>query len=226
VSGETGAVDGAPRWLSGRKGLWIRLSIPILAIVALLVSVLVVFRFRSGEFYGFMLGYVIPPAGKETVIPAAVAAGFSPFLVATYVAGVDMTVAWLLAWNWTAVTRLPLVGRLVEHLMASGREWMDEHAIADRSAFLALVVFVFFPMQGSGAVAGVTLGRLIGLPAQRAWLAIMVGALTSAFAWAYAAGGIRTAVAVFGLSRVLRAAVVLLACAAFATLFVRRIIRD
>lgn len=218
--------EGPPRWLSGRKGWWIRLSAPLLALVGLVASVLVVFRFRSGEFYGFLLGYVVPPAGKETVIPAAVAAGFSPFLVATYIAGLDMTVAWLLAWNWDVVTRLPLVGRLVERLMTRGRDWLDASAIADRSAFLGLVAFVFFPMQGSGAVAGVTLGRLIGLPAQRAWLAIMVGALTSAFAWAYAAGGIRALVNVFGIARVLRAAVVLLAVAAFVVLLARRLFRD
>lgn len=210
---------------TGRATVFVRWTLPLSALVGLLASVFLVFPTSAGEFFGFLATYVIPPAGKETVIPAAVAAGFSPLLVATYIAGLDMTLAWFLAWNWDSVTRLPYAGRLVERLMERGQAWMDRHAFADRSAFLGLVVFVFFPVQGSGAIAGVTLGRLIGLPAQRAWVAIMIGALTASFAWAYAAGGVRAAVTIFGLDAVLQAGVVLIASAAFVLLVVRRIAR-
>lgn len=210
---------------TGKATTFVRWTLPLSALVGLIASVFLVFPTSAGEFFGFLAAYVVPPAGKETVIPSAVAAGFSPFLVATYIAGLDMTLAWLLAWNWDSVTKLPGVGRLVERLMESGREWMESHAFADRSAFLGLVVFVFFPVQGSGAIAGVTLGRLIGLPAQRAWVAIMIGALLASFAWAYAAGGVRAAVTIFGFDAVLQAGVVLLGTVAFVTLLARRITR-
>lgn len=209
----------------GRTGTFVRWTLPLTALGGLLASILLVFPGRGLEFYGFLATYVIPPAGKETVIPAAVAAGFSPFLVATYIAGLDMTLAWFLAWNWDGVTKLPGVGLLVQRLMDRGQAWMDESELADRSAFLALVVFVFFPVQGSGAIAGIVLGRLIGLPAQRAWVAIMIGALAASFAWAYASGAIRAAVSIFGLDTVLQAAVVLIAGAVFVGLTVRRIVR-
>ncbi|PSG98449.1 hypothetical protein BRD56_00475 [Thermoplasmatales archaeon SW_10_69_26] len=214
-----------PSVLRGRTGVVLRLALPLAAVVGLIASVLVVFPYRGAEFYGLVVTYMVPPAGKETVIPAAVAAGFSPFLVATYIAGIDMTVGWLMAWNWDFITGIPLVGELVERLMERGQAWMEEQPIVDRSAFLGLILFVFFPMQGSGAVAGITLGRLVGMPAQRAWLAIMLGALTASFAWAYAAGAIRAAVFVFGLDVVLRASLVLIASAVFAVLLTRRIHR-
>lgn len=209
--------------LEGRTGLAIRLSLPLAALVGLIASVAVVFPYRGAEFYGILLTYVVPPAGKETVIPAAVATGFSPFLVAVYIAGTDMTLGWLLAWNWDIVTDVPGMGAMVERLMARGQAWMAEQPIVDRSAFLGLVLFVFFPMQGSGAIAGVTLGRLVGMPAQRAWVAIMVGALSAAFLWAYAAGGVRAAVIAFGGDVVVRVAVVLLASVVFLGLLTRRI---
>lgn len=218
-------VDHTPSFLEGRTGFALRLGLPLVALLGLLASILVVFPFRGAEFYGLLITYIVPPAGKETVIPAAVAAGFSPFLVATYIAGMDMTVGWLMAWNWDVITDIPLVGDLVQRLMDSGQSWMEKQPLIDRSAFLGLIVFVFFPMQGSGAVAGITLGRLIGMPAQRAWLAIMVGALAASFAWAYAAGAVRAAVVVFGLEVVLRGALVLIASAAFAWLVTRRIYR-
>jgi uncharacterized membrane protein len=212
-----------PGFVDGRTAFVLRLGLPLAAIVGLLASILVVFPYRGAEFAGLLLTYVVPPAGKETVIPAGVAAGFSPFLVATYIAGIDMTVGWLMAWNWDRITAIPQVGDTVQRLMNRGQAWMEEQPIVDRSAFLGLIVFVFFPMQGSGAVAGITLGRLIGMPAQRAWLAIMIGALTASFAWAYAAGAVRAAVLLFGLDMVLRASVVLIASAVFAWLLTRRI---
>lgn len=218
-----GEVAQVPRVLRGRAGLAIRLSLPLAALVGLIVSILVVFPVRSTEFYGLLATYIIPPAGKETVIPAAVASGFSPFLVAVYIAGVDMTLGWVMAWNWDLIVSVPKVGEGIERLMHRGQAWMEDQPIVDRSAFMGLILFVFFPMQGSGAIAGVTVGRLIGMPAQRAWLAIMIGALTAAFAWAYAAGAIRVAVVTFGIGFVARWALVLLASAVFVGLLMRRI---
>lgn len=212
-----------PLLAEGRASTFVRWTLPLSAFLGLMASIILVFPDRYGEMFGFLAAYVIPPAGKETVIPAAVGSGFPPFLVATYVAGMDMTVAWILAWNWDSLNRLPLLGEVIRRTTESGEAWMDRHTFADRSAFLGLVVFVFFPMQGSGAIAGVTLGRLIGLPAQRTWVAIMIGALAAAFLWAYAAGAVRTAVALFGLATVVQTGVVLIASAVFVVLLLRRI---
>lgn len=207
----------------GRATTFARWTLPLGALAGLLASILIVFPSTYGEFYGFLAAYLIPPAGKESVIPAMVAAHFKPFLVATYIAGLDITLAWLLAWNWDSLTALPRVGELVERMMERGHAWMTESRFANRSAFFGLVVFVFFPLQGSGAVAGTALGRLIGLPAHRAWVAIMIGSLLAAFTWAYAADGLQALVITFGLNVVLHWGLVLLASAVFVGLVARRI---
>ena len=51
----------------------------------------------------------------------------------------------------------------------------------------------------------------------------MIGALAAAFAWAYAAEGIRSAVEIFGLGAVLRLTVLVIAVGAFAWLVARRV---
>ncbi len=210
----------------GKTSTFVRWTLPVTALTALVASVFLVFPTRFVEFFGFLVGYMVPPAGKESVIPAAVTAGFPPFLVATYIAGLDMTIAWLLAWNWDSLARLPLIGGVIEKTSSKGQAWLEDRALVDRSAFLALVVFVFFPVQGSGAVAGVTLGRLIGMPAQRAWVAIMIGALLASFLWAFAADAVKAAVGLFGGEAVLHAAVVLLIVGVLIWLISRRMTRD
>ncbi len=221
-----GRVPDVPFLFSnGRATTFVRFTLPLAAITSLILSVIVVFPGRAGEFWGLLVAYIIPPAGKESIIPTAVGAGFEPFLVATYIAGLDMTLAWFLAWNWDDVTRLPRVGPFVEKCMEGGQTWMADSAILGRSAFMGLVLFVFFPLQGSGAFAGVIVGRLIGMPAQRAWVAIMIGALAAAFTWAYAAGFVRDLIALFGFEPVLQGTVVVLGLAAVVALAIRRTIR-
>lgn len=210
----------------GRAGIFARFTLPIAAMTALLLSVFLVFPNQSAEFLGLLLAYVVPPAGKETIIPAMVeGAGFSPFLVAIYIAGFDMTVAWFLAWNWDTVTRLPKLGDWIEETMERGHERLQATPLLDRSAFLGLTLFVFFPLQGSGAVVGIILGRMVGLPPQRAWVAIMIGALLAAFTWAYASNLYGDAIQAFGLGRVLQLTVVVISVGVLVW-FVARRMRD
>ncbi|MDX1611736.1 MAG: small multi-drug export protein [Candidatus Thermoplasmatota archaeon] len=213
---------------STRKAtLFVRVTLPLAAMAGLIASIPLVFPERTAEFFGFLTAYIVPPAGKESVIPAAVGAGgFPPLLVATYIAGLDMTLAWFLAWNWDMVTRIPLAGRWLDDTMEKGRDRLERFPLLDRSAFLGLTLFVYFPLQGSGALIGVILGRMIGMPPQRAWVAIMVGALLAAFSWAYAANAYAGAITAFGGDTVLQGTLVVISTLALLTLITRRLMHD
>ncbi len=225
--------DGAPELIreaiplfpdDRRATLFVRVTLPLVAFGGLLASMFLVFPDSYGTFVGGIVTYLVPPAGKETVIPALVGAGYAPWLVATYIAGIDMSVAWFLAWNWDLVTRIPKAGEAVEDLMLRGKERLNAAPLLDRSAFLGLALFVFVPFQGSGAVVGIILGRMIGLPPQRAWVAIMTGALLAAFSLAYATEAYKGLITAFGLDAVLQATLVALGVAAAAYLTLRRLL--
>lgn len=217
--------EAIPLFPEGRRGtLFIRVTLPAFALVGLLASLPLVFPTDYGTFVGGIVTYLVPPAGKETVIPGLVGAGYPPWLVATYIAGIDMSVAWFLAWNWDLVTRIPRAGDAIERVMLRGKERLKATPFLDRSAFLGLALFVFVPFQGSGAVVGILLGRMIGLPPQRAWVAIMIGALLAAFSLAYAAEAYKGLITAFGLEVVLQGTLVAVAGAATAFLVLRRIL--
>ncbi len=212
-----------PLFPEGRRAtLFVRVTLPIAAFLGLLGSLFLVFPQTYGTFVGGIVTYLVPPAGKETVIPALVGTGYPPWLVATYIAGIDMSVAWFLAWNWDLVTRIPRVGDTVEDLMLRGEERLKATPLLDRSAFLGLALFVFVPFQGSGAVVGIILGRMIGLPPQRAWVAIMTGALLAAFSLAYASEAYKGLITAFGLDVVLQGTLIALGVGAMAFLALRR----
>lgn len=217
--------DAIPLFPEDRRAtLFVRVTLPLVALAGLLGSIFLVFPETYGTFLGGIVTYLVPPAGKETVIPALVGAGFAPWLVATYIAGIDMSVAWFLAWNWDLVTRIPTVGDLVEDLMLRGKERLKTTPLLDRSAFLGLALFVFVPFQGSGAVVGIILGRMIGLPPQRAWVAIMSGALLAAFSLAYAAEAYKGLITAFGWDVVLQGTLVAVAVGVTTYLAIRRLL--
>lgn len=155
-----------------------------LGLVALyLASIPVLFPTSWETFAGFIVTYVVPPAGKESIIPTALAAGFPA--VVLYIILLDAIVGLWIVWNWDLATEVPLLSTIVLKAKESGESFLEKHEWMEDFAFLGLVLFVMVPFQGSGAIAASFVGRTISVDAERVWYAIVVGAtlgsLTVAF---------------------------------------------
>ncbi len=157
-----------------------------------------------------MLAYVIPPAGKETVIPLGIALGLPWWLVGTSMALLDVLAGLFMALNFDAALRIPLLGAWIKRFMGHGQEYLSRRPWLQRFCFTGVVLFVMFPLQGSGGVGATLLGRLLGMQRWDVFWAIVIGAflgcyliaLGSAFVWemivASPAIGISLAVGIIG----------------------------
>ncbi len=110
---------------------------------------------------------------------------FSPYELATIVVYMDVTIATLLVLNLPRVYRLKRVGPLVEELAEHGLYMLQRRRWLGRVTFLGVVMFVMFPLTGTGAIGGSIFGRLLGLPALRTLAAIAFGAAVGAYGMAY-----------------------------------------
>lgn len=158
--------------------------------VLYLVSIPLLYPSSWESFSGFLVAYFVPPAGKESVIPLAVGAGFSPLAIAGYVAAADAIVGLWIVWNYELATEVPLLRRAVLRAQESGESFIENRPWVEDVAFAGLTVFVMIPFQGSGAVAGAFVGRTISMPAERVWYAIIIGATVGSLAIAYLGQGI------------------------------------
>ena len=154
------------------------------------ISILLIFRERSGEFLGYMGAYFAPLLGRGSVIPVAVARGFDPTLVALYITAMDVVVALFFVWNLDLITRLPVVGPAFGKLTSMGSAMLEKRPWVSRLAFTGPLVYMILPVQPGGSITATILGRLIGLKAEKIILAITAGAALSAFAYAYATTGL------------------------------------
>lgn len=125
---------------------------------------------------GLMTAYVLPPAGKETVIPAGIALGIPWWLIAVSIMMVDIETALFMGWNFELVLKLPWLGTIMESFIEKSREFIKEHPWIKKLYFSGIVVLVMVPVLGSGGIRGSIIGQLLGMERKQVFLAIVTGA--------------------------------------------------
>jgi uncharacterized membrane protein len=126
---------------------------------------------------GLLIAYILPPAGKESVIPIGIALGLPWWLMAISIALMDVLAAIFLALNFDIALKIPGVGGWIRKFIANGEEFFSRRPWLERFYFTGVVMFVMFPLQGSGGIGGTLVGRMMGLSPGKVIGAIAIGAL-------------------------------------------------
>ncbi len=136
---------------------------------------------------GLMGAYIIPPAGKETIIPLGVALGFPWWLIGTSMALLDVLAGLFMALNFELAYTIPLLGTWITKFMNHGHAFLSRRPWLKKFYFTGIVLFVMFPLQGSGGIGASLVGRLLGMSRRNVLLAITIGAFLGCYAIALGA---------------------------------------
>ena len=142
------------------------------------------------KYWPLITAYFFPPLGKETVIPAGVAANINPLIMALSIAFVDIIVALFLVWNYDPAKKIPFVGKFIIKIENIGKKSSSKYAWIKPLRFVGIVLFVMVPFQGSGGLVGSIIGRFIGMKPINTFLAISTGAIIGCVLIAYFADAI------------------------------------
>ncbi len=130
---------------------------------------------------GLMVAYLLPPAGKETVIPLGIALGIPWWYMAVSIAMIDVETGLFMALNFDLAYRLPFIGPVLSDLTKKTRQFITRHRWLLSLWFFAIVLMVMVPLFGSGGVRGSIAGKLLGMNTLLVFLAILAGALIGCF---------------------------------------------
>jgi len=166
---------------------------------------------------GLMFAYFIPPAGKESIIPLGIALGYPWWLMTISIAMMDALTALFLALNFDVAMKIPVLGTWMKKFMDTGSAFFAEHKWIERLSFVGLVIFVMFPLQGSGGIGGTLVGRMLGMNRWEVVLAVTIGAFTGCFAIALGAEYLKIA---FGEGMIYGAVALAIIVAVLAALYV------
>jgi uncharacterized membrane protein len=91
----------------------------------------------------------------------------------------DVLYAYFLAFNLHHVYRIRRfgIGPAIQRLQNFCQWWLSERPWMRRWAFTGVMLFVMFPLTGTGAPGGSIIGRLVGLRARTTLAAITIGSL-------------------------------------------------
>jgi len=139
---------------------------------------------------GLIAAYLLPPAGKETVIPVGIALGIAWWYMALAIVAVDAIAGLFMVLNFDFAYRIPWLGPLLEELTKKTRQLLSSHRWFAGLWFFAVVLMVMVPVFGSGGIRGSVAGKLLGLGTLLTFLAIVTGSLIGCFGIARGADAI------------------------------------
>lgn len=157
-------------------------AIPFILGILLILTLRIIYDNQQFiQIVSLIFLYFIPPAGKESIIPAAIALGFSWQTVCFIFTYVDMALCLFMLWNFDFVCKIPILGRWIYFLVQNGSNYLSNHRWVERFCFIGLITFVFLPLQGSGSIGGSILGRILGMNPFQIFTAVLIGTLLQSY---------------------------------------------
>jgi hypothetical protein len=160
----------------------IALLVPALtAVLFLIILALTLPQALFLPMIGLITAYLLPPAGKETVIPLGITLGIPWWYMALAIVMVDLIAGLFMALNFELAYRIPFIGPLLEDLTGTTKQFLAGHPWFGSLWLFAIVLMVMVPVFGSGGIRGSVAGKLLGLSTPLTFLAILAGSLIGCF---------------------------------------------
>ncbi len=154
------------------------------ALLVLIHLVIMYFTLRYDQFLivtGLIVAYLLPPAGKETVIPLGIALGIPWWYIALAIAVVDAETGLFMALNFDLAYRIPWLGGLLTRFTDKTSLFLKDHRWVEGLSVFGIMLMVMLPFLGSGGIRGSIAGKLLGIKAHLVLIAIVSGALIGCF---------------------------------------------
>jgi hypothetical protein len=167
----------------------VALLVPALIAIAFVITLAVTLpQAMFIPMIGLITAYLLPPAGKETVIPVGIALGIPWWYMALAIVMIDIIAGLFMALNFDIAYRIPLIGPLLADLTKKTKQFLSDHHWFASLWFFAIVLMVMVPFFGSGGIRGSIAGKLLGLGTPLTFLAILTGSLIGCFSIALGSG--------------------------------------
>ncbi len=169
---------------SDKKDTWLTLTKFFAPFGIAGIVVLLIIWTDYFEFGGVILSYFFPPTsllGRLWAIPFGLRLGLSLWEVIVAVVFVDLITSLFMVWNFDMALKIPFLGKLILEAEEKGHEYLNKYSFISRLAFLGIALFIAVPFNGTNAVMGSIIGRIIGMKPWYVWLAVVIGSFLGCF---------------------------------------------
>lgn len=150
---------------------------------------------------GLLFVYMVPPFGKETIIPVALIGGeglinliatvtgvvldssaitgFPLWVLVLGIVGMDIAWAAFITLNFNLLLKIPGIGRWLRWIMRGADKIINSKPWIKNLSSTGLLLFMYIPFQGSGAITSSVIARLLNYPPLFAIGLVTFGSLLS-----------------------------------------------
>ncbi|MFQ5940883.1 MAG: small multi-drug export protein [Nitrososphaerales archaeon] len=161
------------------------------AVGALYVYILFALKYESATLLVTLLStYIVPPLGKESVIPLGISLQIDPILLASSIVIMDFLAALFVYWNYELLKHIRYFGRVMDRVERKSTAILNKKWVG-KLWWVGLTVFMFIPFQGTGSATTTAIGRMIGVGA-KVLIVVVVGSIISSILIAFASNTIFT----------------------------------
>jgi uncharacterized membrane protein len=169
----------------------IAIFLPVLLVLGHLMVMYTTLRYDQFLIVvGLIIAYLLPPAGKETVIPLGIAVGIPWWYIASAIAMVDVETGLFMALNFDLAYRIPWAGEILSQFTDKTTRFLKDHRWIEGFSVFGIMLMVMVPLLGSGGIRGSIAGKLLGMEAYLVFIAIVAGAFIGCFAIALGSNAI------------------------------------
>lgn len=151
-------------------------------------------------YAALLFAYLVPPFGKETIIPAMLfgeniqlvlsdilhlgldtssITGYPIWLIMIGIVGMDIAVSAFITLNFDLLLKIPIVGAWLRWIMRSARAVIKKKQWIENLSSAGLLIFMYIPLQGSGAMTTSVIARLLGYKPVHAIGLVTLGSILS-----------------------------------------------
>jgi len=134
---------------------------------------------KDPEFvYGMIAIAFIPPAGKESIIPAMVFRGIETPIIISIIVFADLAACFIVLGSFEVVNyiagKFKFLGKILE-VSKKRSEFARKYGLLH----VGLGAFMFIPFQGTGSIITSFLAKIFGVKAWRTVLIVLIGSILS-----------------------------------------------
>ncbi|HJK08553.1 MAG TPA: hypothetical protein O0X54_03360, partial [Methanocorpusculum sp.] len=97
--------------------------------------------------FGLFVAYLIPPFGKESIIPIALGFGYPIWIICFGIILMAMLSSILIALNFDLLEKIPFVGELIRRVMDGANRIRKKKPWSEQVSHLGLLIFMYIPLQ-------------------------------------------------------------------------------
>jgi len=141
---------------------------------------------KEAKYSALTIAYLLPPAGKESIIPLMLSEQVGPplpvWIVWSTIIIMDVISSAIIAYNWWfaefIINHIPLLDKGYKILQNKAEKFKKRKLLT-----ISLLLFMIIPFQGTGGISTTILSRLLGVRAKKTIAIVFTGSAITTTLW-------------------------------------------